>query len=267
MTTPSGTPNGIFSSRSISLMARSATGSGIFASRALVAVLVHLALPLVALAEFLLDGLHLFAQQKLALGFAHLFFDAAADVLLDLQDLELFGQQQAEFLQALLRVQSLQQFLLGLDAQRRQVPGDMVGQAARLLDVEQGDDDFRGDVFAGVGDLLKLRDDRAHQGFGFQRLHRDAGQPLDADLKKRLGLQPLGDADPLLAFQHDAHGAVGDFQDLHDFGDDADLIQIVRLRVFRRPPAAGRPAECAGCRPWLRPERARTFRARQRAER
>ena len=100
------------------------------------AVIVHLALAFVALAKFLLDGLHLLAQKKLALGIAHLFLDPAADVLLDLENLKLFGQQQAEFLQALPGVQCFEKLLLDFDAQGGQVPGDMIGQGARLLDAQ-----------------------------------------------------------------------------------------------------------------------------------
>jgi len=196
------------------------------------AVFVHLAPALVALAQFLLDSFKLLAQQELALRVAHFLLDAAADVLLDLEYLGLFGQQQAQLLQPLLRVQRLQKLLLGLDAQRGQVPGDVVGQRAGVFEVQQRDHDLGGDALARGRDLLELGRDRAHQRLGFERLDRGGRQPLQPDAVARLGFEPLGDPDALLAFQHDAHGPVGDFEYLDDLGDDANLVQVVRLGVL-----------------------------------
>ena len=55
---------------------------------------------LLGLAEFFLDRLHLFVQVILALRFLHLAFDAAADTLLDLQNVDFCFQQTQQLLEA-----------------------------------------------------------------------------------------------------------------------------------------------------------------------
>ena len=124
--------------------------------------------------------------------------------------------------------------MFGLHAQRWQVPGDMVGKAPWLVNIEQCDHHFRWDILRGVRDLLELTDDRAHQRFGFQCLHGSDDQRLQRDPEKGIRLQPLRDTDALFTFQHNAHGAVRDLQDLNDLGDDTDLVQLLRVRVLRR---------------------------------
>ena len=96
------------------------------------------------------------------------------------------------------------------------------------------DYDLGGDILAGVCDLLELRCHRAHQGFGFEGLNGGKCQMLDPCLEVRLGLEPFGNPDALLTFEHDTDGPVGDFQYLDDLGDDADLVQVLGLRVLGR---------------------------------
>jgi hypothetical protein len=81
-----------------------------------------------ALAEFLLDGLDLLVQVVLALALFHLALDAAADALLDLQDVELGLELVEQLFEALADIEDLEDFLLLLELQR-QVGGDGVGQA------------------------------------------------------------------------------------------------------------------------------------------
>jgi hypothetical protein len=88
---------------------------------------------LFAVAQFLLDGLDLLVQVVLALALLHLPLDAAADALFHLQDVDLVLEQLEQLLQALGHLEQVQHRLLGLELER-QVRGDGVGQAARVVD-------------------------------------------------------------------------------------------------------------------------------------
>ena len=63
--------------------------------------LLDLVLELVALAQLLLNGLHLLIQVVLLLRLLHLLLDAGADLLLDLEDLDLALHQLVELLEPL----------------------------------------------------------------------------------------------------------------------------------------------------------------------
>ena len=112
------------------------------------------------------------------------------------------------------------------------MPGDVVCQAAGVFNIEKRHNHFGRDILAGVGNLLKLPHDRAHQRFGFQRGNFWGGQTLNLNLEVRLGLRPFGNAHPFFAFQHDPHGAVRNLEYLDDLGSNADFMQIFRIRVF-----------------------------------
>ncbi len=85
-----------------------------------------------ALAELLLDRLHLLAQVHLALAAADLFLDLGLDVLLRRQDVHLALHVHEHAAQAVLDRKRLEQDLL-LGDRDVEVPGDEVGQAAGLV--------------------------------------------------------------------------------------------------------------------------------------
>src|SRR5437773_721503 len=110
-------------------------GAFILSTRVLVHVraaylLLHLleVRALLALAELLLDRLHLLVEVVLALALLHLPLDAAADALLDLQDVDLGLELRQQVLEARLDVEHLEHLLLLLELER-QVRGDRVGEA------------------------------------------------------------------------------------------------------------------------------------------
>ena len=108
MTAVSAAACGIFSSRPSSLSAFSSTSSGMPAVLDLLLVLVDLGLDLVVLAELLLDRLELLAQEVLALRLGHRLLDAVLDLAAELEDLELLAQEPGGLLEALLRVERLE---------------------------------------------------------------------------------------------------------------------------------------------------------------
>ena len=115
---------------------------------------------LVALAQLLLDRLDLLVQVVLALALLHLALDAAADALLDLQDVDFAFQQAQQVLEALADVDHLQDFLLLLQLQR-QVRGDGIGQAAAVVDAGHRGQDLRRDLLVELDVLVELREQRA----------------------------------------------------------------------------------------------------------
>ena len=138
----------------------------------LLAQLVDLGLLGVVLAQLALDRLELLAQDVLALGLVHLGLDLGLDPTLELEDLDLAGEEVADELEALGDVDRLEQLLALLGGHVRAV-GDHVGQQARLGDVAGGDGGLGRDRGA-VGDVrLDLGLDRAHQ-----RLDLDPGRGL-----------------------------------------------------------------------------------------
>ena len=91
--------------------------------------LVDLALAVVALAQLLADGLHLLAQQELALVLVERLLDLVADLRADLEHLQLAAEDAGEQAQPLLGVERLEQLLLVLGRQVEQ-RGDEVGDLA-----------------------------------------------------------------------------------------------------------------------------------------
>ena len=126
---------------------------------------------LLALAELLLDRLHLLVQVVLALALLHLALDAAADALFDLQDVDLGLELREQALQPLLDVEHLEHLLLLLELER-QVRRHGVGQPARLLDPGERGEDLRRDLLVELDVLVELRDERAAHRLDLGRLHR-----------------------------------------------------------------------------------------------
>ena len=144
----------------------------------LLAQLVDLGLLRVVLAQLALDGLELLAQDVLALGLVHLGLDLGLDPTLELEDLDLVGEEVRDELEALGDVDRLEHLLALLGGHVRAV-GDHVGQQARLADVAGGDGGLRRDRCA-VGDvLLDLGLDRAHQRLDLEAVGALVGELLD----------------------------------------------------------------------------------------
>ena len=99
--------------------------------------LLDLVLELVALAELLLDRPHLLVEVVLLLRALHLLLDAAADLALDLEHLDLGLHARVDVLEALARRERLEQLLALLELQV-EVRDDGVGEAARVVDRDHG---------------------------------------------------------------------------------------------------------------------------------
>ena len=196
----------------------------------LLLVLGHLALPLVALPQLLLDGLHLFFQEVLPLAFLHLLADPVLNLALQFQDVDLPGQDLAEEFQPVLGSQFQQ--LLALFQFEGQVLADQVGQLARLVGLHGGRVLLGGHGPAEPREALKLRHDPAHQGFRLQVLLDGIRPRCHAHLKVWLDLlhaQQVGAHD---ALDDDLQHAVRLLAHLQDFANGADGVNIGGSRVF-----------------------------------
>ena len=186
-----------------------------------------------ALTQFLLDGLDLLVQVVLTLALLHLALDAPADALLDLQDVEFVLDLRQQLLQALAHRQRLQHFLLLLDADG-QVCGDGVGQATRVLDAGQRGEDLGGHLLVELHVVLELRQDGAPQGFD---LGRDRILVMDVVQLARevltLGVD-VGDACTADALDQHLDGTVGQLQELQDVGNAANAIDVAGGGVVLR---------------------------------
>jgi len=84
--------------------------------------------------QLLLDRLHLLSQEVLPLGLVDLLLHLAMDLRLELEDVKLLSQDDAEALKPLLRINRAQHIVADLPLQI-EGGGDEVGEPARLVDV------------------------------------------------------------------------------------------------------------------------------------
>ena len=199
----------------------------------LVLVDPDLLLDLGALAELLLDGLHLLAQEVLLLELVHLALGLGRDLGLDVEELELAGQELVDLLQPLGRVGDLEDRLGLLDLEL-EVRGGQVGQAAGLVDVRGDDEDLGRQVLAERGGPLEPGADVADEGLALEALLGLLGLLDDRDLGGDVGAVLLEGLDPGPdeALGQDAHPAVGELQHAHDQGDRADVVDVLALGVL-----------------------------------
>ena len=180
----------------------------------------------IVLAELLLDRLHLLAQDVLALGLVHLGLDLGLDSALQLEDLDLLGEERRCQPQPVRDVDRLEQLLALLGRHLRAVGGH-VGQQPTVDDVAGGDRHLRRHRGAAVHVLLDLAVDRGHQRLDLERLLAGVVDDLDACLEVRIGLQQVEQPDAALALDDRADRAVLQPDDLGDLGEGADRVELV----------------------------------------
>ncbi len=199
--------------------------------RDLVLQLGDLALKLVALAQLLLDRVHLLVEVVLLLRLLHLTLDARADALLNLQDLDLALHQLVELVHPRSGVGQPQQLLLVLQLEL-QVRADGVRQARGLVDGLHRDQHLGRDALVELDVGLEGRLERAHQGLA---LHRGLALLLrhgrDLHQEELLLLEVALDAHALLALHQHLDRAVGQAQQLDDRAQGPHLEDVLALGV------------------------------------
>ncbi len=181
------------------------------------------------LAQLVLDGLELLAQEELPLLLVHVGLDLGPDLLGDLEHADLLLEVVQDQLGPVEQGARLQQALLFLDVDL-QVRRDKVDQEARALDVLDRVGRLARQVRRQVDDLDGQLLDRADAGVELDRVYVARRVLLDGpDPGGEVGVEllvPL-DLDPALALDHDAHRPVGHLDQLEDGGRRADLVQVV----------------------------------------
>ncbi len=190
----------------------------------------HLVAAVLAVAELLLDRLHLLVEVVLALGLLHLAFYTRADALFDLQDGDLAFHEAERLFKAQLHARRLQHFLL-FDDLDGEVRSDRVGELRVVLDLARGTDDLGRDLLVELHIVLELGDDRARQRLDLHRVLFRLGQHMGRRLVEFLAVGIAVDLGARAAFDQHLDGAVGQLEELENVGDGADAVDGVGLRV------------------------------------
>ena len=206
-----------------------------------VAQLVDLGLGLVGLAQLVLDGLELLAQDVLALGLVHLRLDLVLDLGAQLQHFQLPVHEGGEAAQPLGEVDLFEQLLLvlGLEAHGG---GDEVAESRRVVDVGGRQLQLVGQVGDQLDDPGVDGDEVALQRLQFGARHHDVGQVVHHGGQVRLfGDEPL-DLDAPDPLGDDAQRAVGGLDHLLDGGEHPDGVDVVRAGHLDVRPFGGHQA-------------------------
>ena len=196
----------------------------------LLAELVDLVSAVLLAAELLLDRLHLLVEVVLLLRLLHLLLDARLDAAVHLQLVYLGFQDAGDADQPLDRRDDLEEVLLLLDT-HDQMRGDGVGELARVVHAHCCN---HGVVLQRVGELdvlLELRHDTAHRAFDVGLGLGGSHQHLGDDAVEALVFLPLNGAGAVDPFDQHLDVAVRQLEALHDVGDAAHRVDVVRIRI------------------------------------
>ena len=190
----------------------------------------HLVAAFLAVAEFLLDRLHLLVEIILALGLLHLPLDARTDPLLDLQDGNLALHEAERALQPLLDADRGQHFLLfrNLDGKMR---GDGIGQFRIIVDLTSRTNDFRRYLLVELYVVFKLRHHGTRQCLDLDRIFVRLRQQIGGCFIIRIVRGEFGNMRTVLSFNQDLDRAIRQFQQLQDIGDRTDIVDVVCRRI------------------------------------
>ena len=193
------------------------------------AQLVRVGLLGIALAQLLLDRLHLLAEEELALALLELRLHLRLDLRAELEDLELAVEDLRDLAQPLLGVGELEDplLLLGLEPEGG---GDEVAEAARVVDVRGRDLELLGQVRREADDPPEETLRVPQQRLELAALLRLVGHGEKRADEVRVVGDRLLELDPAHALHEDPQRPVGDADHLvHDRGRP-DLVEVVPAR-------------------------------------
>ena len=190
-----------------------------------------LALGVVALAQFLLDRLHLLAQQELALAVVDLFLGLLADLARQPQHLGAVGQHRRHPFEPALDIDGFEDLLLFGRGDVHKA-GDQVGEGgggARLL---HGVDQLDRGLRQQLQHLDRLIAQVEHPRFDVLAGGVALGHALDPGHQKRVAVEKIENAKAPLALADHMMLAVGARYIAQDVGFGAHAVQIDRDRVL-----------------------------------
>ena len=183
--------------------------------------------------QFLLNGLELLVEVVLFLGPLHLALHARVDRAIDVELLDLDFQNVRDAVQALGRLEDLEQFLFFLDG-NLQVGRDGVGKLSGIFHAHGGDHRVVVQALRELDVLLEQRGDprgrlldlRAGLGLHGNQTNRGAEEAFVA--------RHLHDLGAFGAFDQHLDIAVRQLDALHDICERSDLVDFLRLGVVHR---------------------------------
>ena len=188
---------------------------------------------ILAIAQLLLNGLHLLIQIVFALRLLHLGLDARLDLLLDLKDGHFALHQAIDLLQPLGGVERLKQFLFLVQC-NAQMAADQIGQTGRLARLGDRRDDLFGDVLAHLDVALELFGNGTGQRGAGVRIALDFSQGLATGLEILIIRHEAGDLHALAALDQHLDGAIGKFEQLQHIGQHAGQEDAVGCGFVHR---------------------------------
>ncbi|EKD60156.1 MAG: hypothetical protein ACD_54C00910G0002 [uncultured bacterium] len=191
----------------------------------------QLVLAILAVAQLLLNGLHLLIQIIFALGALHLAFHPGLDLLFDLQHRHFALHLAIDLFQPLGDVQGFQQVLLQRHI-HAQMPRDQIGQTVRLTRFRNGRQRLFGDIFLDLGVAFEFLRHRAQHRIGAGLVAGHFFKPFGAGFKEAGVFDKLGDLHPRLAFDQHLDGAIRQFQQLQHIGKHANRVDAIGGRVI-----------------------------------
>ncbi|EGE55682.1 hypothetical protein RHECNPAF_890098 [Rhizobium etli CNPAF512] len=191
----------------------------------------HLVAAFLAVAELLLDRLHLLIEVIFALGLFHLALDARADALFDLQDRDLAFHEAESLFETLLDAGGFQHLLLLGDLDR-QVRCDRIGELGIVVDLAGSADHFGGNLLVELHIALEFGNDRARQSFQLDRIVVGLLEHMAERLVEILAAGIGIDLGARAAFDENLDGAVGQLQELQHIGHRADIVNRRRVRII-----------------------------------
>ena len=185
-------------------------------------------LALLAPSQFLLNGLDLLVEVVLFLRLLHLPLHARLDGAIHVQFFDLDVEHVGDAVQALRRIENLQQFLLLFDG-KLQVGGNDVGELGRIFHAHGRDHGFVIQRLAKLYILLKQRGHALHARFDLGvHFGGIAGDP-NVSLHVAVRVGSLEQSAALNAFHQHLDVAIGQLEALHDVDDGADLVNLIGL--------------------------------------
>ena len=203
----------------------------------LLAQLFDFRLAVVGFAQFLLNRLHLLAQQEFALALVHLLLHLVVNLVAQLEHFLFFGKLVDQGFQALAHVECFEQLLPHHGVERRQSGSDEIGQPSRRIDVHR----FGLEI---VGKLRRTRHYFAEQflDVALERRQFRIGLVFQVRLRSRraraeTASSPITSSTRMRseAFQKRHHVTVGHAHHFVNLGERANAVKV----------RAGRQSRCA----------------------
>jgi len=189
------------------------------------AVDVGFALFGVNIVEFSLDEAHLLSEENFALGIADFAFDFGAETGLELEDFGFVGEVSDEGAEAFDGVRFFEEGLTDGEFEG-DVLGDEVGEFVGGVGGAGLFGDFGGDVEAELDGFFEGGETFAQGGLGFSGFVNGDGERGEVGAKGAVFAADFGELDAFESAEGDAAGAIGHGEDVEDFGEGSDAVEV-----------------------------------------